>query len=994
MDVPSEKRFEKHIESSLNSLGYRSILPTEYDRGLCLIPSEVLGFIMDSQPKEYEKLTVQYGEETEIKLCKRLNEEISRRGVIDVLRNGFKDRGCSFSMVYFEPNSGLNLEHRELYRKNRFSLIRQLKYSLKNENSIDMALFLNGIPLLTMELKNQLTGQDFRNSETQYRHDRDSGESLLRFKRLLAHFCVDNDVVTMTTRLMGDDTKFLPYNKGIANPPNPGGYRTHYLWEEILAPDSLLDIIENYVHLSREADKSWDPYKGKVVEKPKEVLIFPRYHQLDCVRKIRDQVKVEGTGHHYLIQHTTGSGKSYEIGWLSHLLTSLYRSKEETHRIFDTIIVVTDRKVLDKQLQNTITQLEQTKGVVNCVDRDSHQLREFLEQSKDIIISTIQKFPMISESIAQLKSKTFGVIIDEVHSSQTGETSKHLKKTISKGESDAEEDEVDYEDVIREEIRSRGRQEHVSFFGFTGTPKNKTLELFGRKTDDGSFVPFHSYTMKQSIAEGFTLDVLKNYTTYSRWFKLIQTGDDKQLPGGKAMRQVVNFVDSHPETIEQKVKIILQQFVSKTSRTINGKGRAMVVVRSRVHCVLFQQEMVKQMKEMGLAYSALVAFSGTVGEGMQNAKCKGQNVKFGLREVTESILNRENGLQNMVSIADGLKDPRYRILIVSNKFQTGFDEPLLQAMFVDKKLSGVQCVQTLSRLNRTCAGKTETFVLDFANDTADVVEAFQPFYTSTELAGETDPNKLYDLETKIRGFNLFTKYMVDEFCRLFYNERESDEMLQPVLNRVVEKWNEISNPEQKNEFKSLIQSYVRLYGYISQIVTFEDIELEKLFIFLKYVNKKLPKGDQTFIDLSDSVELDSLRIQKIGEYRLRLEDTAGVLEPMASEGGGGTAEEQLDFLSEIVRKLNEIYGANMTEENRLDLSNVRTRVHGDEGLRNVMTGDNSETNKRRKFEEVIGNIFLSYVNDRVDFYQKFENPVIRELIVDEFWREYKKASAM
>jgi len=410
------------------------------------------------------------------------------------------------------------------------------------------------------------------------------------------------------------------------------------------------------------------------------------------------------------------------------------------------------------------------------------------------------------------------VIIDEVHSSQTGETSKHLKKTISKGESGEEEDEElpDYEDIIREEIRNRGRQEHVSFFGFTGTPKNKTLELFGRRTADGRFVPFHSYTMKQSIAEGFTLDVLKNYTTYSRWFRLVQTGDDKQLPEGKAMRQVVNFVDSHPQTIEQKVKIILQQFVGKTSRTINGKGRAMVVVRSRYHCVLFQQEMKRQMKEMGLPYSVLVAFSGTVEDGTRDAG-RG-TVKDGMREVTESILNKENGLQNMVSIADGLKDPRYRILIVSNKFQTGFDEPLLQAMFIDKKLSGVQCVQTLSRLNRTCSGKTDTFVLDFANDTSEVIEAFQPFYTSTELAGETDPNKLYDLETKIRGFNLFTKYMVDEFCRLFYNERESDEMLQPVLNRVVEKWNEIADPALQNEFKSLIQSYVRLYGYISQII--------------------------------------------------------------------------------------------------------------------------------------------------------------------------------
>jgi len=980
MSSPDEKRFETYIEQSFNNQGYKSIPYSEYDKTLCLILTEVISFVKDSQPKEYEKLETQYGSETDSKLYKRLNEEISRRGVIDVLRNGIKDRGSYISLVYFEPNSGLNLEHKELYKKNRFSLVRQLHYSIKNENSIDMVLFLNGIPLITMELKNQLTGQNFKNSELQYKQDRDQMEPLFQFKHMLSHFCVDNDQVTMTTQLRGDNTKFLPYNKDIENPLNPKGYKTHYLWEEILTPDSLLDIIENFVHISKETEKIWDPVKGKVVEKQKEILIFPRYHQLDCVRKLRDKIKEEGTGCNYLIQHTTGSGKSYEIGWLSHLLTSLYRTKEDTHRIFDTIIVVTDRKVLDKQLQNTITQLEQTKGVVNNVEKDSKQLKEFLEKSKDIIISTIQKFPMISESISELKSKTFGVIVDEVHSSQTGETSKHLKKTISKVESENPEeyddDSFDYEDVIREEIKNRGHQKHVSFFGFTGTPKNKTLELFGRKNEDGHFIPFHTYTMKQSITEGFTKDVLKNFTTYRRWFKLQQTGDDKQLPEGKVMRQVINFVDSHPETIEQKVKIILQQFINKTSRSINGKGRGMVVVRSRYHCVLFQQEMKKQMKEMGLPYSVLVGYSG--------------NINYGGREVTEGILNRENGLGNMVSIPDGLKDPRYRILIVSNKFQTGFDEPLLHSMFVDKKLSGVQCVQTLSRLNRVCSGKSDPLVLDFVNETEDVIESFQPFYTTTELVGETDPNKLYDLETKIRGFNLFTKYMVDEFCKLFYDERETDETLQPILNRVVEKWNEIQDPEQKEEFKSLIQSYVRLYGYISQIITFEDIELEKLFIFLKYVNKKLPKGTQTLIDISDSVDLDSLRIQKIGEFKLSLEDKKGEIEPMTSEGGGGTTEEPLDLLSEIIRKINEIYGIEMNEEHKLDLKNVRHRMGEDVELRKVMTGDNSETNKRRKFEEVLGNIILSYVNDRVDFYQKMENPQVKRLITDDFYRDYRR----
>jgi len=979
MSSPDEKRFETYIEKSLNNQGYKSLSYTDYDRTLCLIPSEIIGFVKDSQPKEYENLELQYGSETDIKLCKRLTEEIKNRGLIDVLRIGIKDRGSNISLVYFEPNSGLNLEHKELYKKNRISLVRQVRYSVKNENSIDMVLFLNGIPLITMELKNQLTGQNYKNSELQYRKDRDQKEPLFQFKRMLTHFCVDNDRVSMTTQLRGDETKFLPYNKDIENPFNPTGYKTHYLWENILSPDSLLDIIENFVHVSTDIEKVWDNQKGRVVEKSKPSLIFPRYHQLDCVRKIRDKIREEGTGKNYLIQHTTGSGKSFEIGWLSHLLTSLYQTKEDTHRIFDTIIVVTDRKVLDKQLQNTITQLEQTKGVVNNVEEGSKQLKEFLEKSKDIIISTIQKFPMISESISELKSRTFGVIIDEVHSSQTGETSKHLKKTISKGETEEyDDDTLDFEDVIREEIRSRGHQNHVSFFGFTGTPKNKTLELFGRKNEEGHFVPFHIYSMKQSITEGFTLDVLQNFTTYSRWFKLIQTGDDKTLPEGKVMRQVINFVDSHPDTIEQKVKIILHQFLTKTSKTIGGRGRGMVVVRSRYHCVLFQQEMKKQMKEMGLPYSVLVGYSGTI--------------KYGGRDLTEGMLNKENGLGNMVSIPDGLKDPRYRILIVSSKFQTGFDEPLLQSMFLDKKLSGVQCVQTLSRLNRTCSGKTDTFVLDFVNETEDVVSSFQPYYTNTELIGETDPNKLYDLETKIRGFNLFTKYMVDEFCKLFYNDRETDEILQPILNRVVEKWNEIQDSEQKEEFKSLIQSYVRLYGYISQIITFVDIELEKLFIFLKYVNKKLPKGGQVFIDISDSVDLDSLRIQKIGEFKLSLEDKKGELEPMSSEGGSVPGEEQVDLLSEIIRKINEIYGVEITVENRLDLQNVHRRVLEDQDLRKVMTGDNSDINKRRKFEEVLGQIILSYVNNRVEFYQKMENPMVKRVITDDFYRDYQRVN--
>ena len=960
MSNPSEKRFEIHIEQSFNTQGYSSIHFNEYDRTLCLIPKEVIGFVKKTQPKEWEKLELQYGTDTENKFLKRLTDEIGKRGVIDVLRNGVKDRGSNFNLVYFEPKSGLNKEHQLLYTENQLVVVRQLHYSLENENSIDMVLFINGIPIVTMELKNELTNQNILNSEKQYRNDRNPKEPLLNFQRCVVHFCVDNDRVSMTTELRGQKTFFLPYNKGIENPINPNGYKTHYLWEEVLSPKSILDILENFVHLSEEKEIEWDDVKRKVVEKTNYILIFPRYHQLDVIRKLKESIINEGTGNNYLIQHTTGSGKSYSIGWLSHLLTSLYRSKDDTQRIFDTIIVVTDRKVLDKQLQNTIKQLEQTVGVVSKVEEGSQQLKEFLEKGKDIIITTIQKFPFISESISKIGSKTFGIIIDEVHSSQSGENSKHLKMSVSKGEDMDGDGYIDYEDIIREEIRSRGKQKHVSFFGFTGTPKNKTLELFGRKDVNGNFVPFHSYSMKQSIFEGFTLDVLQNYTTYGRWFKLRQTDkEDVKLPEGKVKRELVNFVDTKEETITQKVSIILEHFMNKTSKTIKGKGRGMVVVSSRYHCVLYQQEFKKQMKELGLPYSCLVGFSGSK--------------TYHGREVTEDTLNKENGLEHGVSIPKGFKDPKYRLLIVSNKFQTGYDEPYLQSMFIDKRLNGVQCVQTLSRLNRTKSGKVDTFVMDFVNDTDEIIESFQPFYTSTMMVGETDPNKLYDVETKITSFNLYTKYEVDEFCKMFYNDKETDEGLQPILNRVVSKWKDISEEEKREEFKSLIQSYVRLYGYISQIITFEDIELEKLFIFLKYVNKKLPKGESTRLDIFDSVDLDSLRIQKTGEYKLTLVDKTGEVEPFSPEGSKDTKEENLDLLSEILKKVNEVFGVEITDNDRVNIKKVNNKILEDRDYIKVMEGDNSEHNQLKKTEEMIGQYLLSLVNDQTEFYKKMEN---------------------
>jgi type I restriction enzyme R subunit len=976
----SEKNLEEHIENSLVLLGYKSRLFSEYDRINCSISEDIVGFIKDTQEKEYNKLQDQYGSDTDKKLIIRINNEISSRGLIDVLRKGIKDRGCNFRMLYFQPKNNLNPEHQELFQKNRFVVVRQLHYSTKNENSIDMGLFINGIPFMTMELKNQLTNQNIIDSERQYRYDRDPKEPLLQFQRCIVHFCCDNDRVSMTTRLSGDKTRFLPYNKGIDN-PDTGGMRTEYLWKDILTPNSVLDILENFVHLSVEKEKEWSDKEQRVIEKKTELLVFPRFHQLEVIRKIRTTLKEEGVGKNYLIQHTTGSGKSYSIGWLSHLLTSLYKHTNDTKRLFDTIIVITDRKVLDQQLQYTIKQLEQTSGVVNPVDVNSSQLKEFIEKGKDIIITTIQKFPRISETINELQNRSFGIIVDEVHSSQSGESSKHLKKSLSKGEENEtdEDEEEEYTDVDRkilDEIRSRGKKDNISFFGFTGTPKNKTLEIFGRKNSEGKFIPFHIYSMKQSITEGFTLDVLQNYTTYSRWFKLNkEVKEDKELPKSKVMEELVKYVDGHTITIKHKVKIILEHFVKHTSKKIQGKGRGMVVVRSRKHCVQYFQEMKKQMEELGLPYSCLVGFSGVV-------RMEGQ-------EYTEDNLNK---LPPKVSIPEGVKDPRYRILIVSNKFQTGYDEPNLGSMYVDKTMGGLQCVQTLSRLNRKTTGKTDTFVMDFVNEPKDIYQSFKDYYENTMLEEETDPNRLYTLQNDIEGTHLFTKYEIEEFSNIFYNPNTPQEQLQPILNRVVDKWKEIQDIDQKELFRSNIQSYIRLYGYITQIMTFTDLELEKLFVFVKYLNKKLPKREKPDVrDILNSVDLESFRIQQTFSGKINLEDgeKGGILKGIDVGTSKGVEIQEMDLLSKIISQINDVYGSEISEQDRLDLDKVKEKVFTNEGLQKVMNGDNSETNKRQKFDDILDKTIMSFFNERFDFFKKIDDPKIKGFIGQMMFEQLK-----
>ena len=825
-----------------------------------------------------------------------------------------------------------------------------------------------------MELKNQLTGQNYKHSENQYRYDRDPKEPLLQFKRVLVHFCVDNNQVSMTTRLNGAKTRFFPYNKSIENPPVENDYRSSYLWKEILNTNSLLDIIENFAHVSNEKEYYYNETQQKIDVKKFDVQIFPRYHQLELIRNLKDKIKQEGVGNNYLIQHTTGSGKSYSIGWLSHLLTSLYKSSDDKKRIFDSIIIVTDRTNLDDQLRGTVKSLSKVDGVVFGAEKGSKELREFLEQGKDIIITTIQKFPYISDNIVALGDKKFAVIIDEVHSSQNGELSKELKKSLT-GTEDDEED-FTLESYLDEQIKTRGRQKHISFFGFTGTPKEKTLEIFGTKQTDNTFKPFHIYSMKQSIHEGYTLDVLQNYTTYKRYFKVKEIKEDAiEIDTAQGTKEIFNYVDSHQVTIQNKVKIILDHFFNKSSKEIQGKSRGMIVVKTRKLCVQYFQEINKQLNERKSNFQCLVGFSGEV------------ILEKGGDKHTEKSLNLSIGHDGDVPL--GLKNPKYRLLVVANKFQTGFDEPMLQSMYIDKTLKDVQCVQTLSRLNRTMSGKAGTFVLDFANDPESIRYSFQKFYQEVALEEETDPNKLYDIQTSINEFKILSKNQVEQFCTNFFNKDRDEGTLHPVLDEVVDNWRELNDDEQKEDFRLKILSYTRLYGYLSQIINFKDVELEKHYIFYRYLSKKLIKKTKEKINIEHLIDLESLRIQKLHDHVDPLEQTDHQYKGIQTGTGIFTPPTQ-DLLAEIIETINSRYGINLTDDDKINIDSVKNAIFEDEEVAKYMNGANSEQNKHDYFKKQFDKVILDLLKDRFDFYKKLdENNGLKNLIFDKIYKDYR-----
>ena len=984
--VPTERRYEEHIERELNSLlddglQFHSKIHQRndswYDKDLCVVGDEFIDFLKETQKETYDKLHKKYGENTNKNILKRLHKEIENKGLIHVLRKGFNDvHGGNIKTLYFQPSSSLNVNYRtDKYLKNKFLLVRQLYYSPNNNNSIDLVIFINGIPILTIELKNQLTGQTVDNSDKQYRFDRNpKGEPLLKFQTCICHFSVDNDKVNMTTKLDGTDTSFLPFNKTLNNlETQSDGFKVDYLWKEVLTPTSLLDIIENFVLFTHTSDYVWSDEKKKVIEKKKPVLIFPRYHQLDVIRKLKSQVLKDGEGTNYLVQHTTGSGKSYSIGWLSFMLTNLFKNNGQD-RVFDSIIIITDRKVLDKQLQDTVKSLETVQGVVQQIDKNSEQLRESLTTGKNIIITTIQKFSVVVNRMRELNGMNFGVIVDEVHSSQGGKGTKNLNKTLSLNLEDDVEvtDDLVNEEIskIRSEMKSRQKQNHISFFGFTGTPKPQTIEVFGTPVEGTTQKrPFHTYTMKQSIGEGFTLDVLKSFTPVKRWFKLKGKGEDVELPEGKGKQELIKWVDSNPETISKKVNIIITHLLNTTVKSIEGRGKGMIIVRSIKDSVKFFFEMNKQLKEKGLQnkIKCVVGFSG--------------EIEHNGEKVTEHSLNKENGFDSK-DIPTGFKNPLFRVLIVCNKFQTGFDEPLLHSMFIDKSVSGVQCVQTLSRLNRKTRGKKSTFVLDFVNKVETIQESFQNFYQTTILSEDTDPNLVYDILDKVRNYHLFTPQEIDDWNNIFFKEKRDDSQLQPTLNVVLDRWSELSQ-EERDSSRTQFSNYCKLYGYVSMIHQFDNIELEKHYIFFEYLRKKFPVDGLTRIDVSDLVDLESLNLDIKGKLNISLEDEDTFFDPNEYGDGKGKDEEEYDLLSEIINEINEYYGKvpEGTEEGTKKL--IKDIVNDDE-FKKVVKSNNTDSNKRDKLQEIIGNNNIKTLDTNHKLYDYFEKEDVREKMIRMF----------
>lgn len=940
----TEENFENEIEHSLLTQGgYQQGLAKDYEKSTALFPADVVAFIQTTQPKLWARLEMLFKDKAQDELIKALNQELNIKGSLNVLRNGFRVANRTAKMAYFAPNSTLNETSQQQYDANIVKITRQV-ITEYNER-IDMVISVNGIPVSTIELKNEMsaTGWTVEDAKYQYRKERNPQGKLFEFKkRSLVHFAVDTQEVYMTTKLEGEGTRFLPFNRGFndgkGNPPVKNDVRTAYLWREVLRKDSLMELIGRFLHLSREERKIRTDSGFRYITS--ESMIFPRFHQLDAVRKLIAHTKTHGAGKNYLIQHSAGSGKSNTIAWLAHHLASLHNAEDE--KIFNSVIIVTDRVVLDRQLQETVAQFEQTDGVVQKIDKDTHQLTAALAANVPIIITTIQKFPYVMHSIQtkakhgehislDTEGKRFAVIVDEAHSSQTGETAGELRQVLNKSGIEAaiaaefldldEDEQADIEvqkNILREQFK-RSRQDNLSFFAFTATPKWKTLALFDEPNEQGE-TPFHSYSMKQAIEEGFILDVLANYATYKQYFRLLRTADsDIELPKHKAKKELMRFVNLHPSVISQKVEIIIEHFQSVTRHKIGGYAKAMVVTSSREAAVRYKLAFDEYIAEKGYeGIKSLVAFSGKVILPEQTEK-----------EYSEPSMN--GGIKE-TELPEQFDSDNYQVLLVADKYQTGFDQPLLHTMFVDKVLSGVQAVQTLSRLNRTAKGKEDTFVLDFVNDHEAIYDAFKPYYQRTALGDIPSDEKLASLGNTLDEWKIYTQSDIDEFANIWFSGRTTPtnsehKRLNAVIDKAIEKYKHISddpehNEEQQKLFKSQLQSYLNLYLFVSQILPYADSIHEKRYVYLKALIMKLPRGKQSEkLDLSKMAILQYYRLQQIGEGSIKLNE--GEAEPQKGSTDVGTGQVSLtEELDKLIKELNEAFTTEFTLADQLFFESV------------------------------------------------------------------------
>ena len=952
--------------------------PTDYDREHTVDLAHLRAFLSETQPDTFEGLHIANEGPALRKFLDRLQREVSKRGVIDVLRNGIKHRQYRVELFYGTPSSG-NPTAVENYARNRFSVTRQLRYSLdERQRALDLCLFINGLPISTFEFKNSLTKQTAADAEQQYKRDRSPREKLFEFGRCVAHFAVDDKEVRFCTHLTGKNSWFLPFNRGwnggAGNPPNPDGLMTDYLWKRILTRDGLTEILENYALRVSTNDA--------MTGKPKKVQIWPRYHQLDVVRRLLAASRRHGVGKRYLIQHSAGSGKSNSIAWLAHQLIGV---ENDNRRVFDSIIVVTDRKLLDKQIRDTIKQFAQVGATVGHAE-SSAELLTLIEGGKKIIISTVQKFPFILEEIGgQHRKRRFAIIVDEAHSSQGGKTSAAVNIALS--EAGERDDDETAEDKINRIMDARKIPSNASYFAFTATPKNKTLEIFGQPYQENGQIkhrPFHSYTMKQAIEEDFILDVLASYTPIQSYYKLVKKiEDDPEFDTKRARKKLRRYVEGHDHAIHLKAEIMVDHFREQVlaRQQVGGEARAMVVTRSIHRAVQYYHAIRQYLTERKSPYQAIVAFSG--------------EHEYGGASVTESSLNGFPSSQ----IASKIQQHPYRILVCAEKFQTGYDEPLMHTMYVDKDLSGIKAVQTLSRLNRAHPKKHDVFVLDFVNDADTIKEAFSDYYQTTILSDETDPNKLHDLKAALDGYQIYSDGEIDRFVSSFL-EKAGREELDPILDTCVAAYRQELDEDGQVDFKGKAKAFVRTYGFLSAVLPYSLKEWEKLSIYLNFLVPKLPapKEEDLSKGILESIDMDSYRVEKQATEKIRLAEEDAEIDPVPVTGGGHKSEPELDRLSNIIEEFNDLFGDIPWEDRdrvqRLVTEEIPKKVEQDAPYRNARANSDRQ-NARVEHDAALGRVMMSVLNDDMQLYKLFaDNERFRGWMTEtSFGLTYKQPSA-